>query len=350
MATNSPDSKNNKPKPAAAKKELLPPDEKFWQRYSPHHEFPLSATSSVFLHILVFGLIALVLSSSLFAFFREKPIEVDAIVIAGGGGNPLGVGSGPGDGVIPTGPEAAAKEKPPEVIGKDLPTEQLKKPELKPVQLTDLPSDPNAKRPIEPETHSLGKLSEVGKNAKARLEGILAGYGKGGTGSGGGKGRGTGTGEGDLSGPGKGTLGVREKRQLRWTMIFNTRSGNDYANQLNGLGAFIAILNPSGEYLVIRNLKARPVRGEIEDLRQINRIYWVDDKPQSVNSLAVALGIRSTPDHIVAFFPVDLEKELLEKEMKYFKGKEDDIEETFFKVVERGGRYETVVTEVRRRR
>ena len=66
-------------------------------------------------------------------------------------------------------------------------------------------------------------------------------------------------------------------------MIFTTSHGEDYARQLGGLGAMIAVPEADGQYRVFRNLTP-PVRGEIEDLKQINRIFWVDDAPQSVDS------------------------------------------------------------------
>src|SRR5262249_25503504 len=48
------------PAPAPADKNpLVPPDETIWQRYSPHHEFPLSSVTSVTLHILVIVLLGL---------------------------------------------------------------------------------------------------------------------------------------------------------------------------------------------------------------------------------------------------------------------------------------------------
>ena len=38
---------NNDKVPAKGKAALIPPEEKFWQRYSPHHEFPLSTVTSI---------------------------------------------------------------------------------------------------------------------------------------------------------------------------------------------------------------------------------------------------------------------------------------------------------------
>ena len=36
----------NQPRPP-----LIPPDEEFWEKYSPHYEFPLSTVGSIALHI-----------------------------------------------------------------------------------------------------------------------------------------------------------------------------------------------------------------------------------------------------------------------------------------------------------
>jgi hypothetical protein len=51
------------------------------------------------------------------------------------------------------------------------------------------------------------------------------------------------------------------------------------------------------------------------------------------------------PDHVVAFFPEKLEKELLAKELKFAGRKEEEIFETRFKVVKKGDKYEVEVVE-----
>ena len=38
-----------------------PPEERFWQRYSPHHELPLSGAGSFALHLVVLGVLLLFL-------------------------------------------------------------------------------------------------------------------------------------------------------------------------------------------------------------------------------------------------------------------------------------------------
>jgi hypothetical protein len=349
MATETP-VVNNKQSVAAPKTPQAPPAGAFWKRYSPHHELPLSLSSSFFLHVLGFVLLGGFLLTFL-GLNRDKGIEVDAIRVSGGGGNKEGIGSNPGDGVLPSN-EAITDKPQAEAVTTNTNPEKLVKPEVKPPEITL----PDTGRPVEPNTTAAQtNLSAAGKKAREKLAGALAGKGQGGPGSGGGQGSGTGTGIGNASGPGHGTLNQREKRQLRWTMIFNTRSGEDYADQLLGLGAILAILGPNGEYLVIRDLdrRHRPVQAKPEDIKELNRIYWVDDKPQSVNSLAMALGIRPVPDHIVAFFPQQLEKELAEKELQHLRsrsrGTEDDIAETVFRVERRGNRYEPVVIDQKRK-
>ena len=62
-----------------------------------------------------------------------------------------------------------------------------------------------------------------------------------------------------LTGTGKGSGGpsVRQKRVMRWSMTFNTQSGDDYARQLAGIkpggGAVLAIPLGNGKYEVIRS-------------------------------------------------------------------------------------------------
>jgi hypothetical protein len=137
----------------------------------------------------------------------------------------------------------------------------------------------------------------------------------------------------------------REKRLLRWVMLFNTQNGEDYLKQLHGLGAILAVPEPKGGYLVLRDLHKLPAKGTKENLTTIQRIFWIDNKPASVQSLSKALGLTFEPPHVVAFFPEKFEKGLLEKELKYHGWKEDDILETRFKVIRRGDRYAVEVTD-----
>ncbi len=138
---------------------------------------------------------------------------------------------------------------------------------------------------------------------------------------------------------------ARLKRLMRWTMDFNTTDGNDYAQQLDGLGAILAVPDPEkkGEYLVIRDLKARPVKPVPEDVALLHQIFWRDKDARSIVSLASALGLRRMPTEIVAFFPTELEAKLLDMELKAANKPEEEIRETKFGVRHVGGKYVPVV-------
>jgi len=152
--------------------------------------------------------------------------------------------------------------------------------------------------------------------------------------------------------PGKQDKTQRDKRKVRWQIIFSTGAGagNDYLKQLDDLGALLAFEKGDDKYMVIRNLKEKLVRPVQEDIRKFDMIWWVDDKPQSVAALASALGIRPVPELFLAFFPAALEREMLDKELKAFQGKEEDIEETEFRVVLREGRYRPEVASQKRKK
>jgi hypothetical protein len=326
---------------------LTPPDERFWQRYSPHGEFPLSGATSFGLHLLVFGLLALLawFGAMLFSHAsRSLPVEAVRLEIGGGGGNPHGRGDGPGVGKAPE--EAGSAE---EATPDTTPRETIKRPDLKiePGVRAPLKFDNDATRYIQQTDSDSARAFERLKDVTARVRvpdgKAPAGHGRGGTGSGGGSGDGQGTGTGKGRGEGGGKLSQREKRMLRWSMLFNTNSAPDYLSQLQGLGAILAIPireDASGiEYRIVRDLSARPAKLLQEDLTQIQRIYWIDDKPQSVRDVMVVLQapLPRPPSHFVAFMPEELEANLLKLEIAYFEKKhkgrgEDDILSTKFRI------------------
>lgn len=339
---NTPENRGKASKPATP---LTPPDERFWKRYSPHHEFPWSTVIGVGVHLLVFVLVFGYLKLHDRRSEGSRPLEVGAIQIAGGGGDPNGEGDGPGkpSRTEDTGEHNTKSEiKPSGPISKEI----LKAGALDPINSPEFKNEEG--RLIDDASEATKRLAgqseDLRKTLFAGIQGPKQGKGQGGTGSGGGKDKGKGTGTGDLEGAGKGNISVRQRRVLRWTMIFNTTDGDDYRKQLHALGAILAVPGPSGDYIVIRDLGRRPATGKVEDLSEINRIFWVDDQPPSVGPLAMALGLRPTPARIVAFFPVSLEEKLLGLERAYSGGKdEEQIKETRFRVTRRGRTYEPVV-------
>jgi hypothetical protein len=150
------------------------------------------------------------------------------------------------------------------------------------------------------------------------------------------KGPGRGLGEGKLR------LTPREKRMLRWRMNFTASTGAEYLRQLRGLGAILAIPTREGddpEYRIVRDLR-RGSKLLKEDVSKIERIYWIDDKPNSVRDLVAALGLSLRPKRFVAFMPESLEDNLFAMEKRYVENvlrvkpfNEDRIDETVFNVV-----------------
>jgi hypothetical protein len=335
--------KNNAP--VQGKRPQAPPEERFWQRYSPHHEFPLSSVTSIVLHGF-FAMVLVFIVTKLFSPTAAEPLSLDAIEVdAGGGGNPDGIGDDRGDGVIPNGKvENADGKHPQNTLTPDqvVKNTQLAKPS--PDAKIDVPVDSDrviADDGGQPLENFLALKNSADKN---KISGKVAGKGQGGPGAGGGKGHGHGTGAGD--GIGAGTqkkISVRQKRMERWVMVFDTRDGRDYRDQLIALGAILAVplegRRGNGVYRVFRDLTRTPVEGKAEDIRPLNRIFWVDDQRNSVAKLSEALGIPEPP-FIAAFFPKELEDNLREQERKETANcPEDDIEKTYFRVVPDGGGY-----------
>jgi len=322
-----------------------PPEEEFWQRYSPHHEFPLSSATSIAIHVLLLALLALAgwwivrMGSERSAPLADVPVDFDW---GGGGGGPGQGGDGP-DGVN-DGPQA-------ENVGQnqqnpDRPAEPPQNRLVPPPAMPPLvPKDDGDWERLRAETEQA--RIEVERITKANRERVRQGLREGGRPGPGGKDKDRGPGKG----PGPGGLGTpreREERLGRWVMVFDTYSGDDYARQLASLGAFLGIPRQDGNdvsYVIIRDLRVRPAGGKVQDLAEIDRIHWTDGKRESIAPLCQTLGIRPTPDHVLAFFPEELERKLLRLELQYKGLREDQIRETRFKIRKTADGYEPVVIE-----
>jgi len=176
---------------------------------------------------------------------------------------------------------------------------------------------------------------------KDALEGLTGG-GKGGSGFGGGEGSGIGRGRGSGVGDGTGPLNKRGRRLLRWSVNFRTQSGEDYLKQLNGIGAILGVPDKTGKLMIVRNLNERPAKPRYESIRDINRIFWVDDRADSAQAVAAVLQLDVIPSQLIAFFPVEIEQQLVKVELdygkKYGRTKEEDIKETEFNLSFRQGK------------
>ncbi len=341
----------------AANSPLVPPDERFWQRYSPHAEFPLSSAGSIALHLLVFGVLALMawLGAILFSHSsRSLPVEAVRLDLGGGGGNPHGQGEGANNG-----PQPQEVGQANEGTTENVPSEDIQTPKK-----INVKPDPKVKPQFEVDPQRVlqqSDSSQVFRRLRERAKQIQmpsgqpSGRGQGGTGEGGGSGDGQGSGTGNGRGAGQVAPTQREKRGLRWNMLLNTQSSSDYVAQLHGLGAILAIpVREEGEhvdYKIVRDLSARPAKLVDADLDQIQRmVNWLDNKPESVQGVMNVLRLPLRPSHFYAFMPEKLEQKLLQLEIAYLNKRhrgrtEDDILETKFRIKVRGGKYEPEVIE-----
>jgi hypothetical protein len=343
-------------------KVIVPPEERFWQRHSPHHEFPLSTVVSIVMYIVGGFVLWAVIQLAVRQREGNESLPVASVALgddpdAGGGGNPQGVEGSPNPGNSGPAGKEAIRPAPADQTASAAPTPndaKLTEVAPRPVELPELVVDGRTIEIEHAAQEALSGLAGISEKARADLlKGLGApAKGLGGPGTGGGLGSGNGPGVGSGTKPGvQGTSGKldpdRIRRTLRWVMQFNTRDGKDYLRQMRELGAILAVPVPQGGYLVIRDLSKVPAQGEKESLDSIQRIFWIDDKRESVQSLAQALGLPYHPPHMIAFFPESLEKELLEKELKFRNRKEGQIRATYFRVVNQGGRSTPMVVEQR---
>ncbi len=331
MATKTP------PRPAAPSPQL--PDEKFWVKYSPHHEMTISGMASLAWHTLAVMLVVVVAWVVAGANHDNMPIELVDYTGAGPGGDG-GTASDPNNGPDNPPVEAVtAKQVPSDAT---MPTEPLH--DIPGLQITpkdllgDVVVDPDSERELLKITeHGTKALEQLNKLDQATRRALMGGGGAGTPGANGG------SGGGDKGG----IINARVKRKLRWTITFNTQSGDDYLRQVNILGAILAFRTPAGDLKCVKDLMRRPVKLENDDVQKLDRIFWIDDRRDSVEQLARAMQLDFVPDRIYALFPKTFEDKLLEKELDFAHKTEDQIIETRFQVLMRGTGYTVIVTDQR---
>jgi hypothetical protein len=353
--------------PAAAPEQ--PPEEAFWERYSPHHEFPLSTVTSVGLFGLAVGLVAV--ASVLIGLSRNdergKPPKMDVVEEAQGGGGKDGFGpegaglnakGGPGKAEnVPT--KQQAKADPPK-------TEQAAQ------TLKNLPD--KAKLTVkntEPEPkvdstgqNAIGELRQQAEEAvkvameqpKAPEKGPPGKKGLRNPGEGGGFGGGKGKGFGTKEGPGTGNdpNGVvrtkRQRRELRWRIYFSG-TGEQHLAKLRALAITLALPTRARGQFQVWDLTSNPPHATITDLRaQQNKIKWISQDPKSLPDLARALRLREIPPYAVIFLPQAVEEEMIQLEHDYKGLEENQIKLTEFEIRRRpdGGFSPVVISQTPR--
>src|SRR5438552_3130244 len=161
MATTAPvaDPKTS-PKPT-----LIPPEEKFWKRYSPHNEAPLSGVSSTLLHVLIFGLLLGIiwLQDKLKVGEESRPVSVDPVRFSknpgdpGGGGSKTGKDKGSGANTGDDEPERGEDDD--RKISPEPPKHEPLDPVKKEGITTEFKDDPTGKILLQQGTETFNKLA-----------------------------------------------------------------------------------------------------------------------------------------------------------------------------------------------
>jgi hypothetical protein len=325
-------------KPAKIPAGKQPPKNSVWIRYHPWIEGVMAHISAWSIHLLVIGGAVLWFTYLAYALGfahspKSLPMEAVRFDNSGGGGNKEGTGTEKGGEHAPLKEGTVAdKENPGD---KKRPLDSNDRPQLTDIEAKKVEqtfTEPDA-RYIKQDVGSMQTFANLDKDLHDKLrDGINPSKGNGGTGTKGGKG--SGAGEGTGSGTEKGTqrmLNEREKRMLRWSMKFKTHNAADYLRQLKALGAVLAVQNGPNSFEVIDLTKPRP-KPEAKDLSTIQKIWWIDDNPQSVQGLLAALGLPLRANRVIAFIPNEVEDELAKEELAYRHLDENDIFETTFAI------------------
>jgi hypothetical protein len=326
-------------RPARLPAAKQPPENSVWVRYHPWIEGVMGHVTSLSLHLLVVGGAFLWFTYIAFALGfahapRSLPVEPVRFDNAGGGGNKEGSGTEKGGDHAPLKEGAEAdKDNPGD---KKSPLDASDRPQLTDVQAKKIDQTfaPDDARYIKQNVGSMQSFAALDKDLRDKLrDGINPSKGNGGTGTGGGTGAGTGTGTG--SGTGAGTerkLNEREKRFLRWSLLFRTRGGA--AGELRNLKTLGIVLGiPNGpDSIVTIDLAKRPFRPEVKDPSTIGKVYYKvtpESSEITPHDLMEAMGLPAPPNLIMLLFiPTELEDDIAKLELGYKHLPENDILET----------------------
>jgi hypothetical protein len=317
----------NAPKgPQSPLDELAQMGQPWWYRYSKHGEFPWSTVTSVLLHLL---LILLVLVLARATVSKERtPVEIAGVTEVA---DDSSVAADPGDAA--PGEESALEEKT-DVQPKETPPEPMT-PDVTPIKVPTPTETPLAPPTVDngsmvlDESAKAEQVAERLRNAERLRENLKKHSasrpkGAGGSGSGGGGG------------------GGRAERPARWILKFNTRSPQEYLEQLDGLEAVVAFPVRGDKYRYFHNASSGNRKSEVRDLNNEGRLFWIDNKIDSVAAVCSFLGI-STTSMMVVFLPQELEERMLQMELAFQNKQEDEIRSTTFQAQQRGGKMDVVV-------
>lgn len=291
----------------------------FWERYSPNGELPWSSAVS----LVLFAFLVLLPVVLIVPFSQRDPTPpaVDVLYVGEDQNAPSGEDEGfDTDAALDASREQLFEEPPVQAAIDELdevPETELPPPEVKPVD-----QGKELERETQVAQATLNQLAQAIEQLNANIK------------------QGQGGGSGGLEGGGAGGRGARV---ARWVLKFNSRTSKHYLEQLDGLGAEVAFPMVGNKWQYYLNVSSTSRMSEVRDLTSESRLYWVDEKPESISGVAQELGI-AVPPFMIVFLPLPLEDRMLEMELAYQNLREDEIQRTDFEVISRGGGYDVKIT------
>jgi hypothetical protein len=296
-------------------------EQPFWERYNSQLEFPISV-----------AIAALLLSATVAIYYYLPNFYADKAAMPlnfAGGDDDEGDGS-PGDG----GSQDQIVGKPLTAAERD---ELLKEMQLNEPKALEEKLDIGGDIEI-PENEQIA-LAQLSDDLRKKLLGAKSGTGAG-------------TSGGDpLSGKGPGGFGASSTyaRALRWILRFDTTTGEDYVNQMAGIGGVIMVPVPpdNKSFIIFKNPKnAQSAPATDDDIQKYTKlIQFAEVRKDSVESVSKALKLTFKPRSFFAYFPRELEEKLAALEKNYQNKNPEQIRSTAFKVIVRGGSYDFIVVE-----
>jgi hypothetical protein len=361
MATAGPSSSTSPRKP------LVPPEERFWKRYSPHYELPLASATALFAHGLIIGVLAIGGLAVLFAANLEptRPANMDTLLVEnlglpglpGGDGAPGAPGDPDGDNVPfgpPGGDERQVDSGPPD--SDDLPT--LPDAGLDKLILQNAPT---ARDDLGAQLATIGKDAENRSKTPDRPK--VTGVAKSGSGTGGSGGKGLkgNRGQGGTGKPGGGgQMGFgtkateQEIKARRWQFDLSGEP-KIHADKIDKTGVILGVPDPKAgnmdprmaPLLLITDVKRRPAAMMPAGANQFaDAVKWYNTRPESIQGLAQELRLPFVPRCFILLLPKEREAKMAAEEARYAAQKGHDINKitmTLFDFRLQNGTYEPVV-------
>jgi hypothetical protein len=348
---------------ATTTKPLLPPDETFWQRYSPHHELPLAGVTSIFAHGMVFGTLGIAALLMMLRWDGDigKPPSMDVVQLSGLGDGPEGAGNEPGspeaadpapNGYVPNLPNTPAQAVADATIPslKEAPKKEFDVPDMTLVQpkeniedlLNKIEKVANDQAKKEPPKSAPKVASAVGP---INPKGV---GGQGGSGGGPGKGnKGTGPGTGGFGR--KATTAEIYANRWQFELMSSTIAGGqkEHVDKLMAMGVIVAFVDANGTVYFVQDLHRRPVSLKVGSMEKYkDSVQWTNQSAASIYYLAKELRLTFSPVAEIILLPKDREQAIADEELRYAQSNGRDpkaISKTWFDFRLRNGVYEPVV-------